>query len=131
MTHRAIFTYPRGQFTLTGYLAISQTRGMRLIISESFGGQLADLLVKPDGSVHVMKAGAVFKKEWIEKYVADDLRCLFGKTDRPCPVRILSPDHFVLERRFYELDLRIVQTSPGPQPASLFEETPVPAHDAR
>ena len=124
MTHRAIFTVRGRQFALTGYLAVSQNRGMRLIISESFGGLLADLLVKPDGSVHVMKVGTMLKPQWIQKYVAADLKCLFGKAGQPCPVQILSPDHFLLKRRFYKLDLRIVQTTPGPQPAAMFEETP-------
>jgi hypothetical protein len=123
MTHRAIMTARGKQFALTGYLAMSQTRGMRLIVSENFGQQLADVLVKPDGSVHVMKAGPMLKPKWIEKYVAADLKCLFGTTKEKCPVTMAGPDHFVLKRRWYQLDLRIVETRPGPQSPALFEES--------
>lgn len=99
---------------------------MRLVVSENFGQQLADVLVKPDGTVRVMKAGPMLKTKWIEKYVAADLKCLFGKTVKPCPVTIITPDHFLLKRRWYQLDLRIVQTNPGAQPAALFEEKVAP-----
>ena len=63
LTHRAILAARgKGEFALTGYLAVSKTRGMRLIVSENFGGQLADVLVKPDGSVHIIKAGPMLKQ---------------------------------------------------------------------
>jgi hypothetical protein len=122
MTHRAILAARgKGEFALTGYLAVSRTRGMRLIISENFGGQLADVLVQPDGSVHVIKAGPMLKREWIEKYVAADLKCIFGKPDKHCHAAVLGPDHFMIKHFIYRLDLRIVSTTPGPQPASIFE----------
>jgi hypothetical protein len=125
MTHRAILSARgKGEFALTGYLAVSRSRGMRLIISQNFGGQLADVLIKPDGSVHVMKAGPMLKPEWIRKYVAADLKCIFGKPDRHCQVRVLGPDHFEIKHFIYRLDLRIVSTTPGQQPTSVFELNP-------
>jgi len=33
----------------------------------------------------------------------------------------LSATHFVIERRWYKLDLQIVETKPGPQPPELFD----------
>jgi hypothetical protein len=127
MTHRVIMNARGREFALTGYLALSQSRGMRLIVSESFGQQLGDVLIKPDGSVHVMKAGPMLKKQWIEKYLAADLKCLFGHTSELCPVTVVSPTHFVLTRRWYKLDLRIVETRPGRQPDALFEDAKVAA----
>jgi hypothetical protein len=125
LTHRAVLAARgKGEFALTGYLAVSRSRGMRLVVSENFGGQLADVLVKPDGSVHVIKAGPMLKREWIEKYVAGDLKCIFGKPAKPCHVTVLGPDHFVIKHFIYRLDLRIVATTPGPQPASVFEVNP-------
>ena len=94
---------------------------MRLIVSQNFGGQLADVLVKPDGSVQVIKAGPMLKAEWIRKYVAADLKCIFGRGDRHCHVAVLGADHFQIKHFIYRLDLRIVSTTPGPQPASVFE----------
>ena len=34
---------------------------------------------------------------------------------------MLSPTHFLIERRWYKLDLRTVETKPGAQPAEMFE----------
>lgn len=122
MTHRAIFTARGKQFALTGYLVLSETQGKRLIISQSLGQTMADLLVKPDGTVQVMQASPAFKKEWIRRYVAADLECIFGEHPKKhCSVQVLGPDHFFVKHFFYKLDLRIVETRPGPQPPSLFE----------
>jgi hypothetical protein len=122
MTHRAIFTARGRQFALTGYLALSETGGKRLIISQMLGQTMADLLVKPDGTVQVMQASPMFKPEWVRKYVAADLECIFGKTPRKhCPVQMLDPNHFVIKHFWYKIDLRIVETRTGPQPQSLFE----------
>jgi hypothetical protein len=121
---RAVLTARGRQFTLNGYLALSSTGGKRLIVTENFGAVLADVLVKPDGTVHVMRAGRIFRRAWIERYVATDLKCIFGGAQNAgCPVRVLSATHFVVERRWYKLDLQIVDTKPGPQPAELFDET--------
>src|SRR6266536_6038513 len=96
MTHRAVFTARGRQFALTGYLALSETGGMRLIISQSLGQTMADLLVKPDGTVHVMQASPMFKPEWIRKYVASDLECLFGRSPpKKCAVQMFDSNHFL------------------------------------
>ncbi|MGZ4963896.1 MAG: hypothetical protein ACXWJB_12880 [Limisphaerales bacterium] len=121
---RAVLTAHGRQFTLNGYLALSGTGGKRLIVTENFGTVLADVLIKPDGTVHVMRSGRVFRRAWIERYVAADLKCIFGGAHTEvCPVRALNATHFVVERRGYKLDLHIVDTKPGPQPAELFDET--------
>ena len=113
------------QYPLNGYLARSATGGQRLIVTENFGNVMADVLVKPDGSVHVMRAGSGFKPKWIERYVAGDLKCIFGGgAEANCPGRMLSPTHFVIEHFWYKLDLQIVDIKPGPQSPDLFEEKP-------
>lgn len=124
VTQRAVLTTRGRQFTLNGYLALSGTGGKRLIVMDNFGAVLADVLVKPDGTVRVMRSSRIFRRVWIERYVAADLQCIFGGTqDAVCPVRMLSATHFVVERRGYKLELHIVETKPGPQPAELFDET--------
>lgn len=124
LTQRGVLTVLGRQFTLNGYLSISATGGKRLIITENFGGVLADVLIKPDGTVHVMRSSRAFKAKWIRRYIAADVECLFGngaKTD--CPGQVLSPTHFLIERRWYKLDLQIVETKPGPQPTAMFDES--------
>lgn len=124
VTQRGVLTVLGRQFTLNGYLATSASGGQRLIVTENFGGVLADVLVKRDGTVVVMRSSRAFKAKWIRRFVAADLLCVFGDAPRvDCPGRQLSPTHFVIERRRYKLDLQIVETKPGPQPAELFDET--------
>lgn len=124
ITQRGVLTVLGRQFTLNGYLASSSTNGQRLIITENFGGVLADLLVKPDGSAHVMRSSRAFKPKWITRYIAADVRCLFGTApEKDCPGQMLGPKHFLIERRWYKLDLQIVEIKPGPQPAEMFDAT--------
>jgi len=63
MTHRAIFTARGKQFALTGYLVLSESQGKRLIISQQLGQTMADLLVTPEGTVHVMQSSPAFKPD--------------------------------------------------------------------
>jgi hypothetical protein len=122
---RAVLTVRGRQFTLNGYVAKSETRGLRLVVTENFGDVLADVLVKPDGGVFVIRAKPPLRADWVNRYIAADLKCIFGggmETD--CPAKILSPTHFVIERRWYKLDLQIVEIKPGAQPPGLFDETP-------
>jgi hypothetical protein len=121
ITQRGVLTVLGRQFTLNGYLASSATNGQRLIITENFGGVLADVLVKPDGKAHVMRSSRAFKPRWIERYIAADVRCLFGNgSEKDCPGQMLGPNHFRIERRWYKLDLHIVETKPGLQPLDMF-----------
>lgn len=124
ITQRGVLTILGRQFTLNGYLSLSASGGKRLIVTENFGGVLADVLIKPDGAVHVMRSSRAFKPKWIRTYLAADVACLFGdgaKSD--CPGQTLSPTHFLIQRRWYKLDLQIVETRPGPQPAAMFDES--------
>ena len=124
ITQRGVLTVLGRQFTLNGYLMISASGGKRLVITENFGSVLADVLVKPDGTVHVMRSSRAFKEKWIRRYIANDLECVFGNAPREsCPGQQLSPTHFLIDRRWYKLDLQIVETRPGPQPAAAFEES--------
>jgi hypothetical protein len=124
VTQRAVVTARGRQIALNGYLALSAAGGKRLIVTQSFGQVLADVLVKPDGAVRVVRSSPMLRPEWIRRYVAADLECLFGEPPATeCPVRTLSATHFLIERRWYSLDLQIVATQPGPQPPELFEET--------
>ena len=124
ITQRGVLnTFFGKQFTLNGYLAQSAAGGKRLILTENFGGVLADLLIKPDGTVHVMRPSAVFKPEWIQ-YLAADVQCIFGDEPREnCLGRMVAPKHFVIKRRWYELDLKIVEIKPGSQSPEMFDET--------
>lgn len=124
VTQRAVVTVRGRQFALNGYLAQSAIGGQRLIITEMFGHVLADVLVKRDGTVHVMRSSKLLRPAWIRRYVAADMQCIFGGApDAACPVQKLSATHFTIERRWYKLDLQIVESKPGPQPRELFDDT--------
>jgi hypothetical protein len=125
ITHRGVLTVFGGrQFTLNGYLATSATNGQRLVITENFGNVLADVLVTPDGRAHVMKSSRAFKPAWIERHIAADVRCLSG-TNPPgdCPGEMIAPDRYLIQRRWYRLELQTVEIKPGPQPPNLFDAT--------
>src|SRR5438034_7994530 len=77
VTQRAVLTVHGRQFTLNGYVAKSETRGLRLIVTENFGGVLADVLVKPDGNIFALKAGPPFRRAWVENFIAADLKSIF------------------------------------------------------
>lgn len=122
ITQRGVLKVLGRQFTLNGYVALSATGGKRLVVTENFGSVLADVLVKPDGSVHVMRSSRAFKAEWIRNYLAADLECLFGDGPREnCPGEQLGPDHYRITRRWYSLELRTVETKPGAQPLEMFD----------
>lgn len=124
VTQRAILTIRGRQFSFNGYLALSRGRGQRLLVTGNFGNVLADLLVKPDGRVHVMRSSSALRPHWIKRYVAEDLQCIFGNApEGNCPGKMLTPNHFIIQRPRYSLDLQIVEVTPGPQPAQLFDET--------
>ncbi len=121
---RGILTARGRQFSLNGYVASSQSRGLRLILTEDFGGVMADVLVNPAGQALVLQAKPPFRPAWVERYIAADLRCIFGQpAETNCPVQMLSPTHFLIERRWYKLDLRTVEVKPGVQPAEMFQPT--------
>lgn len=122
VTQRGVLTVHGRQFAVNGYVALSATGGVRLIMTESFGQVLADVLLKPDGTVHLMRPGQLLRSDWIKRYVAADLKCLFGSApEADCPGWMLSPTHFIIERPAYTLDLQTVATRPGPQPPELFD----------
>lgn len=129
LTQRGVLTVKsplgRKQFTVNGYLAHSSTRGQRLIITENFGNTLADVLITADGKAHVMRSSRAFKPEWIERYIAADVRCLFSQgVAGDCPGQTLGPNHFLIERRWYKLDLQTVNIRSETQPAALFDPSP-------
>ena len=122
ITQRGVLKVLGRQFTLNGYVALSATGGKRLIVTENFGTVLADVLVKPDGAVHVMRSSRAFKPAWIRKYLAADLECLFGNGPREnCPGEQLGPGRFLITRRWYQLELQTVETKPGAQPLEMFD----------
>jgi hypothetical protein len=124
LIQRALLTVHGRQFTLNGYLSLSKNGGRRLIVTENFGAVLADVLVKPDGKIFVMRSSRLFRPEWIERFVVADLECIFGYAPgKKCAGKMLSPTHFLLENQGYSLDLQIVETKTGPQPPELFDET--------
>jgi hypothetical protein len=122
ITQRGVLTVFGGkQFTLNGYLATSATNGHRLVITENFGNVLADVLIQRDGSARVMKSSAAFKEEWIERYIAEDVRCMVGLSSATdCPGRVAGTNRYVIERRWYKLDLQTLNTKIGAQPIEMF-----------
>jgi hypothetical protein len=123
LTQRAVLTIHGRQFTLDGYLALSENYGMRLIVMQSLGQVIADVLVKPDGSMCVVRVAPGLRREWIERYMVRDLKCLFGNVAGPCPVHTLDGTKFIVQDWGYTLVLRTVETKPGPLPAQLFDNT--------
>jgi hypothetical protein len=112
ITQRAMFSARGRQFPLNGYLALSQTGGKRLVITENFGHVMAV----------VMQSSRMFSPKYIRLGVAADLQCVFsGATNGNCPVEMLSPDHVLVKRHGYTLDLRILDVKPAAQPAELFD----------
>jgi hypothetical protein len=82
------------------------------------------VLVKPDGKIFVMRSSKIFTPKRIRRFVAADLETIFGGAPAAkWPVQILDANHFLLKRRWYSLDLRIVETKPGAQSAEMFDET--------
>jgi hypothetical protein len=127
ITQRGVLTVLGRQFTLNGYLAHSATNGQRLIVTENFGNVLADVLIKPDGEAVVMRSSRAFKAKWIHDYLAADVRGIFGGVGTTAsPGWQLSPTHFVIQRRWYKLDVNIVTIKPGPQPPEMFDATRAP-----
>lgn len=127
VTQRAVLTVHGRQFTLNGYVAKSETRGLRLVVTENFGGVLADVLVTPGGKILVLQARPPFRPAWVKRFLAADLQCVFDdRAETDCPLQMLSETHFVIERRTYKLDLRTVDVKPGLQSAAMFEATGKP-----
>lgn len=123
-THRVVLTALGKQYTFNGYLALSQTGGKRLIVMENFGNVLADVLIKPDGEIFVMKSSKAFTEKQIRRFLASDVETIFGDdVATHWPVRVVETNHFLLKKRWYRLDLRVVGNKPGPQPAAMFDET--------
>lgn len=124
VTQRVVLKARGREYALNGYAALSATGARRLIVTQAFGQVVADVLVKSDGSVQVVRSSPMMRPEWIQRYVAADLLCLFGGgssvVTTGCPLRKLGEDHFLIERRWYTLDVRIVETKAGPQPPEMF-----------
>ena len=122
VTQRGVLTVLGRQFTLNGYLALSATGGKRLVVTENFGNVLADVLIMPDGTAHVMRSSRAFKPEWIRRYLAADVQCLTGGlSSEGCPGEHLSETHFLVQRRWYKLDLQTVKVAAGTQAATMFD----------
>jgi hypothetical protein len=119
---RAMFKARGMEFPLNGYMALSKTGGKRLVLTESFGMVMADLLVKPDGKIVIIKSSRLFPARYIRRLMSADVACIFGGWPKlDCPVSVLDTNHFLIDRGGYKLDLRILEIKPGPQNDSLFE----------
>ena len=124
ITQRAVFNARGAQFPLNGYLALSESGGQRLVVTENFGHVVADVLVKPDGKIFVMQSSRMFPEKYIRLGIAADLECIFGNAPAiNCAVQMPETNHFIVKRHGYSLDLRILEIKPGPQRAELFDET--------
>lgn len=124
LVQRALFSARGRQYPLNGYLALSGSGGKRLVLTETFGNVMADVLIKPDGGVFVLRSSRMFPEKYIRRFMAADVECIFGGAPKSdCPVTMPGANHFVIDRGGYTLDLRIVETKSGPQPAEMFDET--------
>lgn len=123
VTQRVVLKARGREYALNGYTALSATGARRLIVTQAFGQVVADVLVKSDGSVQVVRSSPMLRAGWIQRYVVADLLCLFGGARgavADCPLKKLGENHFLIERRWYTLDVRIVETKAGPQPPEMF-----------
>ena len=115
ITERAVFAAYGMQFPLNGYLALSATGGKRLVITESFGHVVADVLVRPDGTVFVMQTSRLFPEKSVRYGIASDLQCIFGGfPPQPVAVKTIAANHFIIRHGFYSLDLRLLKIEPRP-----------------
>src|SRR5579859_428603 len=86
LVQRGLFTIIGRQFAINGYLAMNSDGARRLIVTETFGNVMADVLVKPDGTVFVLQSSRLFPEKYIRKQMVPDLECLFGpETVTNCP----------------------------------------------
>lgn len=126
ITQRAVFGAGAKQFPLNGYLALSATRGKRLIVTGPFDAVMADVLVKPDGAISVLQTSRMFSARSIRYGVASDLQNIFGGAPLlPTPVLTAGANHFIINHGRYVLDLRVVEIKPGIQPDAMFDETKI------
>jgi hypothetical protein len=126
VTQRAVFSAGTKQFPLNGYLALSATRGKRLIVTGPFDAVMADVLVKPDGGISVRQTSRMFSARSIRYGVASDLQNIFGGLPLlPAPVQTPGTNHFVINHGRYVLDLRVVEIKAGAQPDAMFDETKI------
>jgi hypothetical protein len=126
VTQRAVFSAGTKQFPLNGYLALSATRGKRLIVTGPFDAVMADLLVKPDGTISVLQTSRMFSARSIRYGVASDLQNIFGGAPLlPTPVLTAGTNHFIINHGRYVLDLRVVEIKAGVQPDTMFDETKI------
>jgi hypothetical protein len=124
IVQRVVLSLYSRQFALNAYAALSPTGGRRLIITETFGTVLADVLVKPDGKVFILKSSRLFPEKYLRKLVVPDIGCVFGSAPTThCPVTMPEPNHYLITHGPCKVDLRIVETKPGAQSAKMFDET--------
>jgi len=117
VTQRGILKARGREFPLNGYVTTSETGGLRLVLANDFGGVLVEALVDANGKTSVVSAKAPFRKTWVEHYVMEDLKCVFGiGSSTNCQARRVGTNHFLIERRWYQLDLRTVQIKSGGAP---------------
>ena len=120
---RALLTLHGRQFALNGYLALSATGGKRMIVTETFGNVMADVLIKPDGKVFIMQSSRMFPKRYIRKLLVKDVDCVFGAEPMAdCPVTMPETNHFSIDRGGYQVNLHILEIKRGPQAPDLFDE---------
>jgi hypothetical protein len=126
VTQRAVFSAGTKQYPLNGYLALSATRGKRLIVTGPFDAVMADVLVKPDGTISVLQTSRMFSARSVRYGVASDLQNIFGGTPLlPAPVLTPGTNHFIINHGRYVLDLRVVEIKAGAQPDAMFDETKI------
>ncbi len=95
-TQRAIVTAGGKQFTCDGLLQVSPANGHHLAIVSSFG-VVTDLRVKANGDCELLKVTPLFREDWSRRFVARDLRWLFGAPANLQPAGRLADGSVVLQ----------------------------------
>ena len=93
---RAIVTAGGKQFTCDGLLQVSPAGGHHLAIVSSFG-VVTDLRVKANGDCELLKVTPLFREDWSRRFVARDLRRLFGAPANLLPAGRLADGNVVLQ----------------------------------
>lgn len=119
---RVVLSLLGRQFVLNAYLALNQAGGTRLtMLSDPFGTEMADVLIKTNGDVTIFKSSRLFPEKYIRKLMVPDVESIFGSSTNPVPVTVLAPDHYLIDHGTCKVSVRIVKIKPGPPAPAPFQ----------
>jgi hypothetical protein len=77
MVHRVVMTAGGRQFVMDGHLAVRADGSMRLVAMGQLG-VIAEVSISAEGEIDVGQTHRRFPKRWARRYIARDMRLLFG-----------------------------------------------------